>query len=141
MNTPTRLALTDEALRNRYQIIETDDGLQISESRVLLFDVMEAHDEGDSIYEISDTFNLTPLQVQTAVDYIERHRATLEPALARAIQWRKEREEYYHNLAAEHRKNRPPLPMTPERAAIYALLEKYRQPAGMWCDTKRISEQ
>lgn len=129
MNTLTRLALTDEALRNRYQIVETDDGLQISESRVLLFDVMEAYDEGDSIYEISDIFNLTPLQVKTAIDYIEHHRVALEPELARAVQLRKEREAYYHQLAAEHRKNRPPLPMTPERAAIYALLEKYRQPA------------
>lgn len=141
MSTPTRLALTDEALRNRYQIVETDDGLQISESRVLLFDVMEAYDEGDSIYEISDTFNLTPLQVETAVDYIERHRATLGPEFVRALQRRKEREEYYHNLAAEHRKNRPPLPMSLERAAIYALLEKYRQPMDTWYDYKRISER
>jgi uncharacterized protein (DUF433 family) len=134
MSTLTRFALTDEALRNRYQIIETDDGLQISESRVLLFDVMEAYDEGDSIYEISDTFNLTPLQVETAVDYIERHRAALEPELVKAIQRRQEREEYYHNLLADHRKNRPPLPMTPERAAIYALLDKYRQPAERMAD-------
>ena len=141
MSTPTLLALTDEALRNRYQIVETDDGLQISESRVLLFDVMEAYDEGDSIYEISDTFNLTPLQVETAIDYIERHRTALEPELAKAVQLRKEREEYYHQLAAEHRKNRPPLPMTPERAAIYALLEKYRQPVDTWRDYTRISER
>jgi len=34
-------ALTDEALRNRYQILETDSGLQISESRVMLFDVRQ----------------------------------------------------------------------------------------------------
>lgn len=66
---------------------------------------------------------------------------TIEPELARALQRRQEREEYYHNLLAEHRKNRPPLPMTPERAAIYALLDKYRQPANTWRDYKRILER
>ncbi len=53
MNTNPLSALTDEKLRNRYQIIETDSGLRISESRVMLFDVMEAHDAGDSIYQIA----------------------------------------------------------------------------------------
>jgi uncharacterized protein (DUF433 family) len=127
MEAVTQTIINAKDLRNRYQIIETGSGLGISESRVLLFDVMEAHDAGDSIYEISSTFNLTPLQVQTAVDYIEAHRAALEPEFAKAVQRRKEREEYYHQLLEEHLKNRPPLPMTPERAAIYALLKKARQ--------------
>lgn len=118
-----------KSLHDRYQIFEGDNGLQISESRVLLFDVMEAHDEGDSIYEISRTFNLTPLQAQTAVDYIEQHRAALEPRFAKAIQRREERRMYYEKQLEEHLKNRSPLPMTPERAALYALLDKYRQPA------------
>jgi uncharacterized protein (DUF433 family) len=111
----------------RYQILETDSGLQISESRVMLFDVMEAYDEGDSIYQISQTFNLTPLQVQTAVDYIEKHRAALEPEFAKAIQLRKEREEYYRALAEERWQKIAELPMTPLRAAFYALREKNRQ--------------
>ena len=122
-------AFTDDALRNRYQILETDSGLQISESRVMLFDVMEAHDAGGSIYQISDTFNLTPLQVEIAVDYIEKNRAALTPEFAKAIQLRKEREEYYRKLAAERWEKIAQLPMTPQRAAVYALLDKYREPA------------
>lgn len=116
----------DEVLRNRYQIFETDSGLQISESRVMLFDVMEAHDTGASIYQISQTFNLSPLQVQTAVDYIESHRAALEPEFARAIQLRKEREEYYRTLAEERWGKIAQLPITPQQSAVYALLDKYR---------------
>ena len=127
MDTITKSVAQEQLWRNRYHIFEGDNGLHISESRVLLFDVMEAHDEGDSIYEISSTFNLTPLQVQTAVDYIEAHRAALEPRFVKAIQRREERREYYDKLLEEHLKNRPPLPMTPERAAIYALLAKARQ--------------
>jgi hypothetical protein len=45
----------------RYSIIETDMGPLISESRVSVFDVMDAHDAGDSQYEIGLTFNLSPL--------------------------------------------------------------------------------
>ena len=114
----------------RYQILETDSGLQISESRVMLLDVMEAHNEGDSVYQISQTFNLTPLQVQIALEYIEKHRAALEPQLARAIQLRQKREAYYQDLAAGRWEKIAQLPMTPLRAAFYALREKNRQVAG-----------
>jgi uncharacterized protein (DUF433 family) len=114
-------------LSTRYQIVDLGSGLQISESRVMLFDVMEAYDEGDSIYDISGTFNLTPLQVQTAIDYIEKHRAALEPEFAKAIQLRKEREEYYRALAEERWAKIAQLPMTPLRAAYYALREKNRR--------------
>ena len=130
MNTNPLSALTDEALRKRYQILETDSGLQISESRVMLFDVMEAHDAGDSIYEIAQTFNLTPLQVQTAVDYIETHRIALEPEFAKAIQARDELEAYYRKQNEEVWARIAQAPMTPERAAVYALLKKYRETAA-----------
>jgi len=127
MNTNPLSALTDEALRKRYQILETDSGLQISESRVMLFDVMEAHDAGDSIYQIAQTFNLTPLQVQTAVDYIETHRVALEPEFVKAIQAREAREAYYRKQNEAVWARIAQAPMTPERAAVYALLDKYRE--------------
>lgn len=120
---------TGDPLRNRYQILETDSGLQISESRVMLFDVMEAYDTGNSIYQISQTFNLSPLQVQIAVDFIEAHRAALEPEYAKAIQLRTEREKHYRRLAEERWERIARLPMTPQRAAVYALLDKYRAAA------------
>lgn len=111
---------------NRYQIVEANGTLMISESRVALFDVMILHDEGDSIYEISRTYNLTPLQVKTAVDYIEKHRATLEPELAEAIRAREERERYYRAIQKEIEAKITKEPMTPQRAAFYALREKNR---------------
>ena len=120
-------AIIDESLRNRYQILETDSGLQISESRVMLFDVMEAHEEGDSIYEIASTFNLTPLQVQIAVEYIEKNRIKLEPEFAKAIQARGEREAYYRNLNEAIWEQIAKAPMTPERATFYALREQNRR--------------
>lgn len=127
MNPDSTFAQLDEKLRKRYQIIETDSGLRISESRVMLFDVMEAHNAGDSIYEIAQTFNLTPLQVMIAVDYIETHRAALEPEFAKAIRARDEMEAYYRKQNEEVWARIAQAPMTPERAAVYALLKKYRE--------------
>ena len=134
MNLDTTLASQQENWPTPYQILETESGLQISESRVLLFDVMEAYDEGDSNYQICETFNLTPLQVKTAIAYIEKHRAALEPELAKAIQLRKEREVYHRRLAQERWAKAAPLPMTPLRAAVYALLEKNRIPTNAEMD-------
>ena len=119
----------NDPFATRYQIVEANGTLMISESRVSLFDVMILHDEGDSIYEISATYNLTPLQVKTAVDYIEKHRATLEPELVEAIRAREERERYYRALEKDIWEKIAQQPMTPQRAAFYALREKNRQAA------------
>lgn len=111
----------------RYTIIESDIGPVISESRVTVYDVMEAHDEGDSIYTISATYNISPLQVRTAIEYIEKHRSQLEPELKEILAKKAERERYHRALVAELEKQRPPLPMTPRRQALQALLAKSRR--------------
>ncbi|MEZ4621659.1 MAG: hypothetical protein R2867_40010 [Caldilineaceae bacterium] len=124
---PNQLALPQGAdWPSPYQIFEGESGLQISESRVLLFDVMQYYDAGKSIYELCEIFNLTPLQVKTAIAYIDKHRVALEPELSKAIEYRKEREAYHRRLAEERWEKIAQLPMTPRRAAVYALFEKHR---------------
>lgn len=116
----------------RYTILETSIGPVISESRVTVYDVMIAHDEGLNLYEIATTYNLTPLQVETALDYITQHRERLEPELVEIRAKAAEREAYYRALAAEREKLIADLPMTPLRVAFYALREQNRlkrQPA------------
>ncbi len=110
--------------RLRYTIVETDVGPLISESRVSVFDVMEAHDAGDSIHEIGLTFNLSPLQVETALDYISQHRADLEPRLAEIRQQLAEREAFYRRQAAQIDQYIAALPMTSQRAALHVLRER-----------------
>jgi uncharacterized protein (DUF433 family) len=126
MNTTQNVPPSSDDWSGPYHIFEGDSGLQISESRVLLFDVMQYYDAGKSIYQLCEIFNLTPLQVKTAVAYIDKHRAALEPELAKAIEYRKEREAYHRRLAAERWEKIAQLPMTPLRAAVYAILEKNR---------------
>ena len=108
----------------RYTIIETDMGPLVSESRVSVFDVMEAHDAGDSQVEIGLTFNLSPLQVETALVYIAQHRAKLEPQLAQIRQQLAAREAYYRRQAAEVDAYVATLPMTSQRAALRVLRER-----------------
>lgn len=113
-----------ESNGRRYTIIETDMGPLISESRVSVFDVMEAYDAGDSQYEIGLTFNLSPMQVETALAYIAQHRVELEPQLAQIRQQLAEREASYRRQAAEVDAYVATLPMTPQRAALRVLRER-----------------
>ena len=113
-----------ESNGRRYTIIETDMGPLISESRVSVFDVMDAHDAGDSQYEIGLTFNLSPMQVDTALVYIAQHRVELEPQLARIRQQLAEREAFYRRQAAKVDAHVATLPMTSQRAALRVLRER-----------------
>lgn len=113
-----------ESNRLRYTIIETDMGPLISESRASVFDVMDAYDAGDSVHEIGLTFNLAPLQVETALAYIAQRRAELEPQLADIKQQLAEREAYYRRQAAQVAQHVVTLPITSQRAALHVLRER-----------------
>jgi hypothetical protein len=91
-------------LKDRYRIVETEMGLMINESRSSVLDVMEMAQRGLDMYEIAMVFNLTPLQVETALAYIADHRERLTPILARALEIKKEREAHYRAVQAEIQK-------------------------------------
>lgn len=111
------------------KIIESDSGPMISESRVSVYDVMEAYDEGHSIYEIHQLYHLSSHQIQVALDYIEQHRATLEPELKEIQAKLAAREQYDRALAAERERQIPSI-MTPERVTLKALLAESRRKRG-----------
>lgn len=129
MGVDTLWPTNGEADHHVIKIIESDSGPMISESRASVFDVMDAYDEGYSPSAIGDIYNLSPYQVEVALDYIKEHRARLEPEL-KEIQIRlAEREQYYRALAAERERQIPSV-MTPERKALKALIEKSRRERG-----------
>ena len=113
-------------LKDRYQIIESDLGPLISESRSTVYDVLEMQNRGCDLYQISEIFNLTPLQVQTAFDYIEVHRERLQPELDEIIRIAEERKRYYYEVTLPKiQEEIAARPMTPQRAAFYALRDKH----------------
>ena len=101
----------------------------ISNSRVSVYDVMEAYDEGYNLSEISDAYNLSPHQVDVALAYIEAHRTQLEPALKEVQRKQAENEAYHRALVAEREKHFV-REMTPERIRFNELLERSRRSRG-----------
>lgn len=110
-----------------YKIIETDLGPMISRSRTSVYDVMLSHKEGDDFFCICVTHNLTPVQIQVALDYIEENWDRLEEDLKEILPKKAENERYHRAITAEVQKKIDQLPMTPKRAAFYALRDKLRQ--------------
>lgn len=110
-----------------YTILETEIGPVISESRVTVFDVLEAQLKGRNLFEICAIYNLAPRQVQVALEYIDAHRAVLEAELAIIQATKAEREAHYRALAAERQAVIDHLPITPRRAAFQALRERNRE--------------
>ncbi len=110
-------------------IIESEIGPLISESRATVYDVLEAYDEGYAPSEIGRLYNLSPRQVQVALAYIAEHRAELAPKLQEILKIAAAREKFYRTRAAELEQQRP-LPMTPQRAALQALIDKNRRARG-----------
>lgn len=108
-----------------YTVNETDLGPLISHSRASVYDVMQAHDAGHDLYYICVNYNLTPLQVQIALEYIEAHRPQLESELAEILQQKAENERFHRAVAAEREKII--LPMTPKRQAFYDLREQLQR--------------
>lgn len=109
-----------------YKVLETEIGPMISESRTSVYDVLLSQQEGDDFFAICVIHNLKLLQVQVALEYIEEHRAQLEAELPELLAKKAENERYHRALVAERDKLIGELPMTPKRAAFYALREKHR---------------
>jgi uncharacterized protein (DUF433 family) len=110
-------------------IIESEIGPLISQSRATVYDVMEAYDEGYHPSEIGRIYNLSPHQVQIALAYIAAHRGELEPKLKEILKIAAEREQTYRMRTAEIERQHP-LPLTPQHLALQALIEQNRRARG-----------
>jgi uncharacterized protein (DUF433 family) len=110
----------------RYHIIESDLGPLISESRMTVYDVLEAQNNGETVYEIGINRNLSPMQVQVTFDYIEQHREQLQAELEEILRNAAERKRHYDAVAEEAKQKIAKLPSTPERAKLQELIAQNR---------------
>lgn len=113
-------------LKERYQILETDLGPMISESRSSVYDVMEMEAKGYDAAEIATIFNLTVVQVAVAQDYIKANREWLTPLLQVLLEQKQEREAYHRTIQATVQEEIIQLPLTPKRQVFYELLARNR---------------
>lgn len=70
------------ATPRQYWILETEIGPRISDSRVMVYDVLDYLNQGASEEEIAEICNLTFRQVEVALKYIEQHQTALEAELS-----------------------------------------------------------
>lgn len=105
-----------------YEILETEIGPMVSESRTSIYDILLSQQEGEGFYAICVIHNLDPLQVEVALAYIEEHREQLEAELPELLAKKAENERYHRAIAAERKKI--PVKMTPLRKAFNELREK-----------------
>ncbi len=128
-----RLALIREDRPDKYRVIEDEIGPRISDSRVMVYDVLDYHNDGATRGEIALNFNLKLPQVDVALEYIEQHRGTLEAELV-GIKTRMAKEEAKCRARQKEIERKiQTLPMTPQRKAFYELREtnrRKREPAG-----------
>ncbi len=111
----------------QYRVIETNTGPRISESRAMVYDVLDYYDQGVTRGEIALYLNLTLPQVNVALEYIEQHRTVLEAELAE-IKVRKAQEEAECRARQEKiRLKAETLPMTKEQRAFYELQKANRR--------------
>lgn len=114
-----------------YEILETDIGPVVSQSRTTVYDILLSQQEGEDFNALCVIHNLKPLQVQVALEYIEENRDQLAAELPDLLAKKAENERYHRAIAAEREKLIADLPMTPEREAYYALREKNR---SLWSE-------
>jgi len=124
---PTTHKITDYAIR------ETDAGPMISHSRISVYDVMESQQKDHDFFTLCVIYELRPIQVQIALDYIAENHLVLETELRNILTKKAEQRAKYEAMAAEWAKT--PAKMTPQRQAFYALREKNRLQRGEDCVT------
>ena len=110
-----------------YQVVETEIGPMVGESRTSVYDLLLSLKEGDDFFALCVIHNLKPAQVHAALDYIAAHREVLEAKLPELLAKKAENERYHRAIAAEREKLIAQLPMTPKRKALNEFRERNRQ--------------
>jgi uncharacterized protein (DUF433 family) len=107
----------------RYRVVETEVGPQVSESRAMVYDILDYHNQGATRGEIALYLNLKMPQVDVALEYIEQHRAVLEAELVEIKAFNAKEEAKYRARQEEIKAKLQALPMTKEQKAFYELRE------------------
>lgn len=117
-------------LKTRYTILETDSGPMISESRISVYDILEAEEKGMGFYEICMALELFPIQVEVAQAYLNDHRDTLTAELRDIQAIKREREAFYRAKQAEIFAKLEALPPDPIRQKMLDIKAKYHNGNG-----------
>ena len=107
-------------------IIRTERGLTIGGTRISLYDVIDFLRADYSPKLIRDTFNLTDLQIDTALSYIESNQAQVESEYQEVLQTREEIRQYWEERNHDRLARIVAMPHKPGQEVFWAKLEEQK---------------
>jgi uncharacterized protein (DUF433 family) len=118
------------ALNGEDTVTRTERGLVIRGTRLTLYTIMDHVYADWSTERIRDWFRLSDEQINGAMAYIHSHREQVEKEYQEVLRIAEENRRYWE----EYNRNRPkppPLPDTPQRAAVRAKIAEMKRSLGM----------
>jgi uncharacterized protein (DUF433 family) len=115
------------------EIIRTERGLTIAGTRTSLYDVIDFLKADYPPKLIRDTFNLTDVQINTALSYIEANQAEVEAEYQEVLKTREEIRQYWEERNRDRFARIAATPHKPGQEAFWAKLEEQR--------AKRVAQQ
>jgi uncharacterized protein (DUF433 family) len=107
-------------------IIRTERGLTIAGTRTSLYDVIDLLKADYPPKLIRDTFNLTDVQIDAALSYIEANQAQVEAEYQDVLQNREEIYQYWEERNRERFARIAAMPHKPGQEAFWAKLKEQR---------------
>ena len=107
-------------------ILRTERGLTISGTRISLYDVIDLLKAQYPPKLIRDKFNLTDLQINAALSYIETNKTQVEAEYQEVLQNREEIRQYWEERNRERFAKIAVMPPKPGQEALRAKLQEWK---------------
>lgn len=107
-------------------VIRTDRGLSIAGTRITLYAIMDYVTAGYPAEHIQHLYNLTDEQISDVLAYIDAHRMEVEAEYQQVLRDTEETRRFWEERNRAVLAQRSPTPDTPERAALRAKLQAWR---------------
>jgi uncharacterized protein (DUF433 family) len=117
----------NEIAESQNIITRTSRGLTIGGTRITLYTIMDHLKDDWPPHLIRDWFNLTDVQIQGVLDYIEAHREEVEAEYQQVLQEAAETEQYWREYNREHLAKIAVLPPDPGQEEIRAKLKAWKK--------------
>lgn len=99
-------------------IVQTERGLTIVQTRITLYDVMDYFTAGYPAKLIREKICLTDAQVDAALSYIKAHLAEVEAEYQQVLQVAEDNRKYWEERNRNHFASLAEIPSKPEQEAI-----------------------
>ncbi len=108
------------------EIVRTERGLAIAETRITLYDVMDYFMAGYPAKLIREKLYLTDAQTSAALSYIEAHQAEVESEYQQVLQIAEDNRQYWQERNQEHFARLAAIPPKPGQETIRAKLQAWK---------------